>query len=154
MARRNKAWKPDEDEPALDISSLIDVVFLLLIYFIVTSQLIEQEKDLKMDLPSSAPSDEIANIDPLLLVVRSDGLIVEGADDNRLSLSEDPDDRMVPRLFERLNTLRQAAQAENQVPVVQVYVEDGAVQQRVVDVLNALKRANIDVVTFTDLVND
>lgn len=154
MARRNKAWKPEEDEPALDISSLIDVVFLLLIYFIVTSQLIEQEKDLKMDLPSSAPSPEVAKIDPLLLVVRSDGLIVEGADDNRLALSEDPDDRMVPRLFERLNTLRQAAQAENQVPVVQVYVEDGAIQQRVVDVLNALKRANIDVVTFTDLVND
>jgi hypothetical protein len=33
MARHKKIQAPEEDEPGLDISSLIDVCFLLLIYF-------------------------------------------------------------------------------------------------------------------------
>ena len=37
MARHRKYEAAEEADPQLDISSLIDVCFLLLIYFIVTS---------------------------------------------------------------------------------------------------------------------
>ena len=51
MARHKKIQAPEEDEPGLDISSLIDVCFLLLIYFLVTTQIIKKEQELSTALP-------------------------------------------------------------------------------------------------------
>ena len=48
MARHKKSIVQDEGNPELDISSLIDVCFLLLIYFIVTSTITPREQDLGM----------------------------------------------------------------------------------------------------------
>ena len=39
MARHRRAEAPEEDKPELSISPLIDVCFLLLIYFLVTGGL-------------------------------------------------------------------------------------------------------------------
>ncbi len=50
--RRKRNVHVNDDEPALDISSLIDVCFLLLIYFIVTSTMQPREQDLPMTLPT------------------------------------------------------------------------------------------------------
>ena len=56
MAKR-KRYRPDGDnDPELDISSLVDVAFLLLIYFLVTSTLRPDETDLSIVLPSQVPN--------------------------------------------------------------------------------------------------
>ena len=55
MARHRKYEAEEESDPALDISSLIDVCFLLLIYFLVTSTITPRETDLGMALPSPMP---------------------------------------------------------------------------------------------------
>ena len=48
MAKK-KRYRPDGDnDPELDISSLVDVAFLLLIYFLVTSTLRPDETDLSI----------------------------------------------------------------------------------------------------------
>lgn len=41
MARHKKLEAVEDEDPKLDISSLIDVCFLLLIYFIVATSLIQ-----------------------------------------------------------------------------------------------------------------
>jgi biopolymer transport protein ExbD len=46
-----------------------------------------------------------------------------------------------------------AALSGDAQPLVQLYVEGDAKQQRVVDVLNALAKENISKVTFTDLID-
>ena len=46
-----------------------------------------------------------------------------------------------------------AARAGDSQPLVQLYVEGDAKQQRVVDVLNALAKEKIAKVTFTDLID-
>jgi biopolymer transport protein ExbD len=46
-----------------------------------------------------------------------------------------------------------AARAADSQPLVQLYVEGDAKQQRVVDVLNALAHQEIEKVTFTDLID-
>ena len=51
MARHKRQQLEPEEEPALDISSLIDVCFLLLIYFLVTSTIKPRESDLGLQLP-------------------------------------------------------------------------------------------------------
>ena len=46
-----KPYLPREESPALEIASLIDMVFLLLIYFMVTASLVKSEGDLGIKLP-------------------------------------------------------------------------------------------------------
>ena len=58
----------------INITSLIDVLFLLLIFFMVTSTFLEQP-GMKLELPS-AKSSEIARVEKLVLYISSDGEIV------------------------------------------------------------------------------
>lgn len=58
----------------INITSLIDVLFLLLIFFMVTSTFLEQP-GMKLELPS-AESAEVARIEKLVLHIRSDDEVV------------------------------------------------------------------------------
>ena len=51
----------------LQIAPLIDVVFLLLIYFMVTTMLVDREADLSFTLP--APSEEASDSEPIEVVI-------------------------------------------------------------------------------------
>ncbi|MGE9267654.1 MAG: ExbD/TolR family protein [Verrucomicrobiales bacterium] len=154
MARRKKGKPAEQDEPGLDISSLIDVCFLLLIYFLVTTTITKKEQDTTMQLPSMAPSDTPPEIRPLFIRVEANGFIYIRADGAPEELIEqDSDTRILQNLKPRLDLYSSAAQASNSDPVVQVYVDGEAKQQRVIDVLNALAGAGISKVTFTDLID-
>ena len=75
MARRKKYEMEPEEEPTLDISSLIDVSFLLLIYFLITSTLQKKEADLGLTLPTQIPNDNPDPIDPVAIKITVDGAI-------------------------------------------------------------------------------
>jgi biopolymer transport protein ExbD len=60
----------------INITSLIDVLFLLLIFFMVTSTFLEQP-GMKLELPS-AKSSEVARVEKLVLYIGTDGTIVFG----------------------------------------------------------------------------
>jgi biopolymer transport protein ExbD len=62
-----------KEEPKVDLTSLIDVVFLLLIFFMVSTTF-ERESVLKVDLPeASAVADREEMPDSLELVIDGDG---------------------------------------------------------------------------------
>jgi biopolymer transport protein ExbD len=64
MARHRKYEAAEEADPALDISSLIDVCFLLLIYFLVTSTITHRGKPIsawRCLLPTRVPSNLTSN---------------------------------------------------------------------------------------------
>ena len=151
MARHRKTEKPQEDEPGLDISSLIDCTFLLLIYFLVCTTVQKRETDLGMTLPASVPSSEMPDIDPKLIRIDGDGIISVGAGEAQITMDTDQSVREVPMLTADLRTYAAALKASNQEPLVQVYVDGAASQQRVIDVLNALAGVDITKVTFTSV---
>lgn len=153
MARHKKYRPEEEEEPALDISSLIDVCFLLLIYFLVTSTITPRESDLSMALPSATPSEERPRLDPMFIKVEASGAIYTGVGASQMPLDSDAGDRRVPLLTTALRAYAETARASNETPLVQIWVDGEAEQQRVVDVLNALAGARITSVTFTDLVD-
>ena len=66
---------PEDDEPGLEIAPLIDVSFLLLIYFLVTSTLEKREADLGLTLPTENPDSSAVQveIDQMMIVVDPDG---------------------------------------------------------------------------------
>lgn len=153
MARHKKYQEPEEDAPALDISSLIDCTFLLLIYFLVTTTIQKRETDLDMKLPSMSPSTEQPDIEPKLIRIDANGQISVGAGSSSIPMDSDPSVRELPLLRQDLESYASAAQASGSKPVVQLYVDGDAHQQRVIDVLNVLSAVGIATVTFTDLTN-
>lgn len=153
MARHRKHEADRDEDPALDISSLIDVCFLLLIYFLVTSTITPRETDLGMALPSPMPTKDRSPIDPMLIQVDSAGRIFTGTGASQQAMDTDMGVRDLPLLRSALEIYATAARAANQKPLVQIFADGEATQQRVIDVLNALAGENITSVTFTDLVD-
>lgn len=153
MARHKKYETAAETDPALDISSLIDVTFLLLIYFLVTSTITPRETDLGMALPAANPSTEQPEIDPLFIKIEPSGAIYTGVGDAQQPMDSDVSVRELPLLKGQLDMYASAARAASSTPLVQIYADGGATQQRVIDVLNALAAVGINSVTFTDLLD-
>lgn len=153
MARHRKYQQEEAEDPALDISSLIDVCFLLLIYFLVTSTIKPRETDLGMALPAANPSTEQPEIDPMFIKIEASGAIFTGVGAAQQPMDSDVSVRELPLLQGQLDMYASAARAANSKPLVQIYADGGATQQRVIDVLNALAGVNINSVTFTDLLD-
>jgi len=144
MARRRKA--PIEQNPALDMSSLIDVSFLLLIYFLVTSTLDPKEADLGMTMPTSQSAEPSeVEIDQMTIEVNSSGHIVL----NDEVLDTDTDSRDVPLLLDRLKLYVQSAALTQSDPLVIIKADDAARGQRFVDVLNALADQEVGIQNVT-----
>jgi len=143
MARRKA---PKEENPELDMSSLIDVSFLLLIYFLVTSTLDPKEADLGMTMPtntSSSPSE--VEIDQMTVEVNGSGHIVL----NEEVLDTDIDNHEVPLLLDRLRTYAESARLTDSQPMVIIAADDASKGQRFVDVLNALSDKQVDIRNVT-----
>lgn len=153
MARRKKGLELEEDEPTVDISSLIDVVFLLLIYFIVTSKIAEPESDLILSLPageSSAPSE----VDPMFFLVAANGQIQQVMGDaSTASLDGAGSSNFRHRTPEEMPQLesevRTYAATSGKEGIVKIKVEPTAKAQYVVDLLNILSKHRITQITFT-----
>jgi biopolymer transport protein ExbD len=68
-----------EDESALNITPLIDVVFLLLIFFMVATTYAERERAMELELPRAESGTQSTELpDELVLNVFRDGRVVLG----------------------------------------------------------------------------
>ena len=143
----------EQEDPALDISSLIDVCFLLLIYFIVATSLV-QEKKLDMAMPGVSDGSARPDLDPAFIKIDEAGVIYWGDGPAQMVMDSDPNHRDLTTLYEKLNTLRETAEGMNTKPIVQLYVEGNAKNQRMVDVLNALTKAKIKTVGLSNIKED
>ena len=140
------------DEPRLDMSPLIDLSFLLLVYFLATSTLLPKESDLAMTLPVDPRSNSIPvvidhmeiEIDPRGQIVL-DGIVIE----------HDSQSRILPKLLDRLVTYRESANILRVEPVVVIAAADESKGQRFVDVLNTLAhpKVRIEKVTLKGFLN-
>lgn len=154
MARHRRADSPEEDKPELSISPLIDVCFLLLIYFLVTTTIKLKEEDADMKLPSAAPSDVQPEIQPFFIKIDENGHIYVNTGAAQEMLDTDQNDRELPLLDARIDTYAASARLGDDRPLVQIYVEGLALQQRVMDVIDVLRKHQIDHLTFTDLIDE
>ena len=149
MARPKKTRPLESDEPALNISSLIDVCFLLLIYFIVTTQIVKKEQEISSNIPTPPHHTNPPEIAPLDLLIEANGHVSIKNETGLIELIEsDHSMRELPNLSGRLRIYRSAALISGQNPVVKLEVHEDTKQQRVTDVLNALAGEKIDDITF------
>ncbi len=141
-----KAWLDEliNEKVGLQIAPLIDCVFLLLIYFMVSSSLKRSEADLSLTLPGQvAQTKELKMLDEQIIEVRANGSIV---------LNEktylDPYKADLKGLEYTLTRYREASQLANITAMITIAAEDESVHERVIDVLNACAGAGITSVTF------
>lgn len=136
--------------PTLDLSSLVDIAFLLLIYFLVTSTLDPKEADLGFSMvpPPGIPKDTSKNFfipEPNRLKVLADGSVYLNEE---LVEPGQPDSRKMPALVTRLKELKyledslRRVDGFNLVPVT-LAADDSVKGQRFMDVMDALTESGI-----------
>lgn len=145
MARRYHMTTEGEIEPTLEIASLIDISFLLLIYFMVTSTLQPSEADLGMTLPSEVALPTAVTIDPFVISIDATGTITQNGEE----IESDPNRRDLPELYERLKNHKSLSETTGDEQIVVIAAADDSLQQRFVDVANVLAELKISNVTIT-----
>lgn len=138
----------DEDFGGLDISSLIDVSFLLLIYFLITSTLEPRESDLGLTMPGDRgvkSSEQFLPDSPYIEVDATGAVIMD-----QEVLDTDVGSHQLALLEDRLTTYLEAYQIYDlaQGPSVQLKVDDSVSGQRFIDVINCLSGLGIDQVSL------
>lgn len=128
--------KKPEDKPQIPIAPMIDAVFLLLIYFMVTSSLERQEADISFELPGTVEQEE-----PLEL---PDEQVIEISAEGQVTVNEYAyDSPAATRLIElqgmltRLQEASEANQTQTQVTIAPASQTRHTVIIRVMDAVSA-----------------
>ncbi len=143
MIRRRREQE-QTDQGGLDISSLIDVSFLLLIYFLVTSTLDPKEGDLQLTMPppGGSPNQPVFDFDIPLIAVDADGRVTMQEE----LVETETDNRDLVTLEDRLSTYVEAQQlyGKGDRPAVKLEVDDSVGGQRFIDVMNCFAGVGIE----------
>lgn len=131
-----------ESEDKVDITPMIDVVFLLLIYFMFLP--LQQEADIGIKLPSDAPPAENLDLPSEHIVeIFPNGLILlNGAPMDGIN------DREMARLGTTLTRLKLSSDRAGIDTVLKIQADPDSPHQRSIDVLNAASRAKVTKVSF------
>lgn len=136
--------KKPQPPAAFQIAPMIDVVFLLLIFFIVTSTLEKQEADISFQLPGVAEQSEPLDLpDEQIIEIDATGQVIV----NEYRYDAPTSSRLV-ELTAMLTRFKQASDANKVEAFVTIAPADDVSQQIVVRVMDACARAGIDSVNF------
>ena len=128
----------------LPITPMIDIVFLLLFYFLVSATIQKQEADISFSLPGRIQQDTpIEMPDEQVIQIRADGQAIV----NDFAYDGPADARYV-QLEKMLHRFREAS-ASNLVDArITIAPDDQTAHAMIVKVMNACSHAGIDSVTF------
>lgn len=136
----------DQQLVEMQMGPMIDMVFLLLVFFMVTARPVKQESDISLGLPGTVAQEEALDLpDEQRIRIGDDGSIVLND-----STFGEPGDEKLESLVATLKRFKESADANKSQALVTLDAADGTNHQRIVDVLNACARADITGVTFSD----
>lgn len=136
---------PPNDDPELNVAPLIDMVFLLLVFFMVSASLAKSEGDISIRLPGAVAQSESVDM--------PDEQIVEIMENGRVFLNgrsfDSETSRELPELYATLVAYNTAAKGNKNKAMLTIMADDKTKHQRVIDVMNACASAGIKNVTFS-----
>ena len=139
-----KLRKRPRHKPQMSIAPMIDCVFLMLIYFMVSSTLDRQEADISFQLPGLAEQTEAVEMpDEQIIEVRADGRVVVNDFEY-----DSPNAAVLVQLAAMLSRFRQASESNRVDAVVTIQPDSAATHQVIVRVMDACSVAGISAVNF------
>lgn len=137
--------KKKHHPPAMfQIAPMIDVVFLLLIYFMVGTTIHKQEADISFTLPGVAETSEAIDFpDEQIIEIRADGQVIVND-----TAYDAPGTARLVQLTAMLMRFRQASEASRSTVAVTIAPEPAVPHQRIVRVMDACAAAGIVQVNF------
>lgn len=135
----------NEGTLGFQIAPMIDVVFVIMLFFMVMAGAVKVERELNTQLPGNAETSNATEfVDEQVITISEAG---------EVSLNDEPMDtltsRDMPALKATLVRLKKASDESKSPCMVTVVSEPNAKYSRTVDVLDALSVAGISNVTFT-----
>jgi len=138
--------RKDVQTVEMQMGPMIDMVFLLLVFFMVTAKPIKPESDIDIGLPGTVAQEESVDIpDEQRIAILGDGQVI--LNDQPMDPPPNPE---MPRLLATLVRFKESADANKSEALVTIEPDDAATHQRIVDVLNTCAKAGIVGVTFAD----
>jgi biopolymer transport protein ExbD len=136
--------KREPEEAEISMSPMIDMVFLLLVFFLVTAKPIKPEADVGLSLSGTVAQEEALELpDEQRVVIQSGGQVM---------LNDMPMDaatsREMPNLLKTLKRFKETAEANQAEAMITIEMADDVVHQRIVDVMNTCALAGIKGITF------
>jgi biopolymer transport protein ExbD len=144
---KRRGIEPEAVNMGFQIAPMIDVVFVIMLFFMVMAGAVKVERELKTSLPGLAP----ANLDKPQEM--PDEIVVTVEETGVVTLNEEefdtPESKDLPNFTSTLLLLKQEADNRGAKVIVTIEAEEQAKYDRVIDVLNSMAKAKIANVTFT-----
>ncbi|MBB5034651.1 ExbD/TolR family protein [Prosthecobacter vanneervenii] len=127
------------------IAPMIDVTFVIMLFFMVMAGTLKVERELSIQLPRSC--DSAAHVtfpaDEITIGIESDGTVTLNEE-----VFDTAQDKKLPALTRTLQRVAVSSARQQQKVLVTVQAEEQARYERIMDVLNSLHQAKIHNVTF------
>jgi biopolymer transport protein ExbD len=142
---RRLEMNPNDGNVGFQIAPMIDVVFVIMLFFMLMAGSIKVERSLNTKLPGVAQTnDPTPFVDEQII-----GISLQG----EITLNEEPFDSPtstdLPNLRATLMRLKQASDAAKSPLLITIVSDPQAKYRRTINVLDTLAAANIGNVTFT-----
>lgn len=133
-----------ESRPSVPIAPMIDCVFLLLVYFMVSTTMDREEAPLPVAVPGAGNSSQIELPEEQVIWIQAEGQILIND-----YAYDDAQSRDLPNLTQALVRFREICDNGGVRPLVVLVPEDKVTQQRIIDVMDALSRAGLENIQFS-----
>jgi biopolymer transport protein ExbD len=138
--------KKDVQTVEMQMGPMIDMVFLLLVFFMVSAKPVKQESDINIGLPGTVAQEEALEIpDEQRIQIQPNGQVV--LNDQPM---DSPASAEMPALLSTLKRFKESADSNKTEALITIDADDAANHERIVQVLNACAQAKITGVTFAD----
>ena len=138
--------KKDVQTVEMQMGPMIDMIFLLLVFFMVSAKPVKQESDINIGLPGTVAQEEALEIpDEQRIQIQPNGQIL--LNDQPMDAPQSPE---LPALLSTLKRFKESADSNKTEALITIDADDAANHQRIVQVLNACAKAKITGVTFAD----
>lgn len=136
---------PNDGNLGFQIAPMIDVVFVIMLFFMVMAGQVRVERELNSQLPGAAEtSNSVDFVDEQIITIAENGEV--SLNDEAM---DSPASHDLPQLANTLLRLKQNADAAKTPALVTIISEEQAKYSRTIEVLDALAVARIESVSFT-----
>ena len=123
---RKKGFAVEEDENEINLTPMLDVVFIMLIFFIVTATFIK-EAGIQVERPDAVTADSQDDASILIAISANDEIWID---------REERDPRVIRSVIERLH-------AENPKGSIVIQADEGSTHEMLVIVMEAAKAVGV-----------